>query len=53
MTEEFVVKTSVSKIILHLIGCLIFVIGGIYIIYVEEDFYTIIIMMICSGFFGL
>lgn len=52
MNNEFVVKTSFQKTILYQIGCLVFVIAGLYMFYVSDDLYTRIIMLICAGVFG-
>jgi hypothetical protein len=51
MNTEFVVKTSVAKTIFYSFGCLLFVVGGIF-IYLDKGWLAKIIGIISVGFFG-
>lgn len=53
MNEEFVVKTSIGKTILFLIGCLAFITAGVFIISLSRSLFEFIAGILCIGFFGL
>lgn len=52
MSEEFVVEIPVWKAILYLLGCLLFVLGGVLLLYIDENLITTIVGIITIGFFG-
>lgn len=53
MKEEFVIKTSVRKTIVYLIGCLMFVLVGVFIISTGDDLTRIIAGIAGIVFFGI
>lgn len=52
MNEKFVIKTSVWKTIPYLLGCLVFVAVGVFIVFEVEGLIPTIAGLSCIGFFG-
>ncbi len=52
MNEKFIVKVSFWKTILYSLGCLLFVLLGFSLIFIDRGLIPIISGIICIGFFG-